>query len=121
MYIILFCIVYRGLILFTKKTHTHSKVITCIQEFFYILTTDFFEFIGSYLSGTQFLVFLFCILGAQIGFDVILPDIRCLTDPHLVTIGNHVRLNIGGCIQVTSNSVEFFVYYYSNLFKVSHI
>jgi len=44
--------------------------------------------------------FLSLALGAQIGFDVILPDIRSLTDPHLVTIGNHVRLSTCAYIQV---------------------
>ncbi|CAF1567508.1 unnamed protein product, partial [Rotaria sordida] len=39
------------------------------------------------------------ILGAQIGSDVILSDIRCLTDPHLVNIGDHVRLNMGASVQ----------------------
>ncbi|CAF1461134.1 unnamed protein product [Rotaria sordida] len=46
-----------------------------------------------------FLVFLFRILGAQIASDVILPDIRCLTDPHLVNIGDHVRLNRNAVVQ----------------------
>ncbi|CAF1575222.1 unnamed protein product [Rotaria sordida] len=48
---------------------------------------------------TQFLVFLFRVLGAQIGSDVILPDISCLTDLHLVNIGNHVRLSKSAVIQ----------------------
>ncbi|CAF3917459.1 unnamed protein product [Rotaria sordida] len=63
------------------------------------LMSEFSAFVGPYLSGTQFLVFLFRMLGAQIGSDVILPDIRCLTDPHLVNVGDHVRLNMGAYIQ----------------------
>ncbi|CAF1342580.1 unnamed protein product [Rotaria sordida] len=62
-------------------------------------SVEFFAFVGPYLSRTQFLVFLFRILGAQIGSDVILSDIRCLTDPHLVNIGDHVRLNMGASVQ----------------------
>jgi acetyltransferase-like isoleucine patch superfamily enzyme len=99
LHIILFCTVHRCLFLFTEK-RTQSEVSACIQEFFHILTIDFSVFVGPYLSGTQFLVFLFRVLGAQIGSDVILSDINCLTDSHLVTIGNHVRLNTYAYIQV---------------------
>ncbi|CAF1413248.1 unnamed protein product [Adineta steineri] len=55
--------------------------------------------IGSYLSGTQYLVILYRILGAKIAPDVILHNITCFTDPHLTTIGNHVRLHMGAHIQ----------------------
>ncbi|CAF3892256.1 unnamed protein product [Adineta steineri] len=47
--------------------------------------------IGSYLSGTQYLVILYRILGAKIASDVILRNITCFTDPHLTTIVNHVQ------------------------------
>ncbi|CAF3873590.1 unnamed protein product, partial [Adineta steineri] len=56
-------------------------------------------FVYPYLSGTQFLVFLFRAMGADIGRDVILPSIYSLTDPCLTTIGNHVRINAGAYIQ----------------------
>ena len=98
-HVILFCAAHHCLTLYTKR-HTQSRFIAFMQEFFHTLTIDFSLIVGPYLSRTQFLIFLFRILGAQIGFDVILPDINCLTDPHLVTIGNHVRLNTRAYIQV---------------------
>jgi hypothetical protein len=75
MHLVLFCIVYRRLISWTKK-HTHSKAIKFIQESFHLITTDFFVYVGSYLPGIQFLVILFRALEAQIDFDVILPNIQ---------------------------------------------
>jgi hypothetical protein len=78
----------------------YSKVITHTQRLLRMAMNDFYVFVAPYLSGTQVLVYLFRVLGAQIGCDVILPNIRCLTDPHLVTIGDHVRLNTCAYIQV---------------------
>ena len=69
------------------------------------MSHDFLVYVGPYLSGTQFLIFLFRVMGARIGYDVILPHIGCLTDPHLVTIGDHVRLNMGAYIQVRYGSI----------------
>ncbi|CAF1453706.1 unnamed protein product [Adineta ricciae] len=56
---------------------------------------DYWIFFMPYLSGTQLLVFVFRIMGAKIGCDVILNGILCITDPFLTTIGNHVRLHMG--------------------------
>ncbi|CAF4135124.1 unnamed protein product [Rotaria sp. Silwood2] len=97
----LFCAIYHYSILSTKRrSHfTYSEVITRQQHFLYTLMNEFSAFVGPYLSGTQCLVFLFRILGAQIGSDVSLPDVGCLTDPHLVKIGDHVRLNRNAIIQ----------------------
>ena len=53
-------------------------------------------------------------MGARIGCGVILSNINCLTDPHLVTIGDHVRLNMGVHIQVRYDSVvhsSIFIFY----------
>ena len=85
----------------TNRSHFRFlEVITRFQYFLRILLTDFYTFIGSYLAGTQFLVYFFRFLGARIGSDVILADIACLTDPQLVSIGNHVRLHRHAYIQV---------------------
>ena len=99
---IAFCGLYR-LSLFSHTNHIRStfvEPIARVQELFDSLNADFFTFIGPLLTGTQYLVFLFRALGAQIGRDVILPDIGCLSQPHLVTIGDHVRLNMRAWIQV---------------------
>ncbi|UJR18968.1 hypothetical protein I4U23_022097 [Adineta vaga] len=97
----LFCIMHRYLILSTSSeaTFTYSETITRTHEFISTALIEFNIFIGPFLSGTQYLVHLFRILGAHIGQDVILPTIGCLTDPHLITIGNHVRLQTEACLQ----------------------
>jgi acetyltransferase-like isoleucine patch superfamily enzyme len=77
-----------------------SEVITHFQLFLHVLIFDFFDFLSPYLSGTQFLVFLFRVFGAQIGSDVIISDGSCILDPHLVSIGDHVRLHRNAYIQV---------------------
>jgi len=107
----LYCAVSYCFDSFRKKRTllTFSEVINLPQRFLLTLKSDFHVFVGPYLSGTQFLVFLFRALGAQIGSDVILPDIMCLSDPHLLTIGDHVRLNMGAYIVVRHDSVTLFV------------
>jgi hypothetical protein len=84
-----------------------SEVITPFRAFLRTLISDFCVSLGSYLSGTQFLVFLLQALDAQIGFDVIISDISCLTDPHLVSMGDHVRLHINAYIQVRHIFIVF--------------
>ncbi len=121
-HIILFCIVYQFLIS-SKKKSKHSQINTSIQGCLSTIYRDFLVHIGSYISGTQFLVFLYRTLGARIGGDVILPHITSLTDPHLVTVGDHVRLNMGASIQVRYHLVIivylfFFLFY---LIKVPYI
>ena len=97
-YIILFCLTYRCFVSSSKKSTP------CIQSFLHTLLGDFFVYAGSYLSGTQFLILLFRAIGVRIGYDVILPHITCFTDPYLVTIGDHVCLNIDAYIQVWYDS-----------------
>jgi acetyltransferase-like isoleucine patch superfamily enzyme len=100
-HLILICAIYQYLN--PKKTRaqfTYSEVTTQTQQFLRRFKIDFSTFVGPYLSGTQYLVFLYRAFGAQIGCDVILSDFSCVTDPHLTTIGDHVRLNIGAAIQV---------------------
>ena len=90
------------------KRHPDSKVPIIVQKLLHQVKSDIFIFIGSYLSGTQLLVWMFRVMGAQIGRDVILPDEKCLTDPHLTTIGHHVRLHRGAHIQVSHDSIILF-------------
>ncbi len=108
-HIIVFCALYRYSNS-TRKKRSHlffSEIITHLQHFLHTLISDFFVFPGLYLSGTQFLVFLFRVFGAQIGSDVIISDISCLTDPYLVSIGDHVRLHKNAYIQVRYISMTF--------------
>jgi hypothetical protein len=85
---------------------TFSEIITNTYKFLRGFLIDFSTLVGPYLSETQYLVFLFRALGAQMGCDVIVSDISCVTDPYLTTIGDHVRLNIGSYIQV-----RYFLWY----------
>ena len=92
----------------STKTRSHlqfSEVVTRhLRYLLHIFISDFTLFIGSYLSGTQFLVILFRLLGARIGADVIIGDLDCLTDPHLASIGDHVRLHRHARVQVGQSS-----------------
>ncbi|CAF4065936.1 unnamed protein product, partial [Adineta steineri] len=58
------------------------------------LEEDHRMFICSFLGYTQWLVRFFRTCGANIGDNVILPDVSSIFDYNLVTIGDHVRLNI---------------------------
>jgi acetyltransferase-like isoleucine patch superfamily enzyme len=96
------CALYRYSIS-ARRRSSHfqfSEVVTHLQHFLYVLISDFFVFLYPYLSGTQFLVFLFRVFGAQIGSDVIISDDGCVVDPQLVSIGDHVRLHRHARIQV---------------------
>ena len=101
-HIILVCVVYHYS-MSSMKTSSHStflEVITRTRQFLSGFIMEFLTFVGPYLSGTQYLVFLFRAFGAQIRSDVILPSIYCVQDPCLTTIGDHVRINILASIQV---------------------
>ena len=102
LHIFIFCVFHQYSISFTKdRSHFRfSEVITHLQYIQRVLFFDFDIFVGSYLSGTQFLVFLFRFLGARIGSDVIITNIACLADPQLVSLGDHVRLHRNAYIQV---------------------
>jgi acetyltransferase-like isoleucine patch superfamily enzyme len=122
-HLIVICAFYRYSILTRRKTTNlrFSEVITHFQRFLRTLISDLFIFFGSYLSGTQFLVLLFRALGAQIGSDVIISDVGCLADPHLVSIGNHVRLARNAHIQVKHISIQFLcIDCFSFIFSVTH-
>jgi acetyltransferase-like isoleucine patch superfamily enzyme len=110
-HIILVCLTYRYSV--SKKGTTtsfdYAALDTCTQRFLDLFLSDFDMFISPFLARTQFLVFFFRALGARIGHDVILADIECLFDPHLATIGDHVRVNTNVSIQVTTYLVFLFL------------
>ncbi|CAF4084941.1 unnamed protein product, partial [Adineta steineri] len=62
------------------------------------LQEDHRIFICSFLGNTQWLIRFFRAYGANIGNNVIIPDVSSLFDYDLVTIGDHVRLNINAHI-----------------------
>jgi acetyltransferase-like isoleucine patch superfamily enzyme len=101
-HVILVCVLYYYLIS-SIKTSSHSTFLEVINrsgQFLGGFMKDFSTFVGPYLSGTQYLVFLLRAFGAQIRSDVVLSSIHCVSDPHLTTIGDHVRLNMLAHIQV---------------------
>ncbi|CAF4131963.1 unnamed protein product, partial [Adineta steineri] len=69
-----------------------------IQQIIGKLEEDHRIFICSFLGNTQWLIRYFRACGANIGNNVIIPDVSSLFDYHLVTIGDHVRLNINAHI-----------------------
>ncbi len=114
-HLIFVCALYRYSIS-TRRKSSHfqfSEVITHLPCFLYTLISDFSVFFSPYLSGTQFLIFLFRTLGAQVESDV-----SCIIDPHLVSIGDHVRLHRNAYIQIRHISISIIV---TLLFTVSHI
>jgi acetyltransferase-like isoleucine patch superfamily enzyme len=98
-----FCFMHRCLSLSvsSKMTFTYSETINRTRQLLTSAIVEFNIFVSPFLSQTQYLVFLFRALGARIGQDVILPTTDCLTDPPLVTIGDHVRLHREAWLQVT--------------------
>ncbi|CAF1524215.1 unnamed protein product, partial [Adineta steineri] len=74
-----------------------------IQQLSIRLTQDFVQFICPFLNNTQWLIRLFRAFGAHIGEGVVLPDFSCITDYHLITIEDNVRLNMHANIQCHSN------------------
>ncbi|CAF3809785.1 unnamed protein product, partial [Adineta steineri] len=82
---IIFCSLYRWF------SDVDNDIIKKIKT---ALAEDLQVFICSFLGYTQWLIRLFRVFGAKIGNNVILPNIYSLPDANMVTIGDHVRLNI---------------------------
>ncbi|CAF4065155.1 unnamed protein product, partial [Adineta steineri] len=90
---ILICITYR------YRSYIRYPI---AQQIISRLRQDHQQFICPFLGNTQGLINLFRALGAHIGEGVIIPDFSCLTDYHLITIENNVRLNMHANIQCHS-------------------
>ncbi|CAF1551551.1 unnamed protein product, partial [Adineta steineri] len=70
-----------------------------IQQIIARMSQDYEQFICPFLGNTQWLIRLFRAYGAHIGENTIIPDISSITDYHLMTIEDNVRLNMGTQIQ----------------------
>ncbi|CAF4101985.1 unnamed protein product [Adineta steineri] len=70
-----------------------------VQKIIARLRQDHKQFICPFLGNTQWLIRLFRAYGAHIGENSIVPDISCISDFHLTTIGDDVRLNVFTQIQ----------------------
>ncbi|CAF4117543.1 unnamed protein product, partial [Adineta steineri] len=70
-----------------------------VQQVIARLNQDYAQFICPFLGNTQWLIRLFRAYGAHIGENTIMPDIICITDYPLMSIGDNVRLNVGTQIQ----------------------
>ncbi|CAF4043435.1 unnamed protein product [Adineta steineri] len=86
---IIVCSLYRW------YSYADNKV---IKQIIGKLQEDHRIFICSFLGNTQWLIRFFRAYGANIGNNVIIPDVSSLFDYDLVTIGDHVRLNINAHI-----------------------
>ncbi|CAF1535542.1 unnamed protein product, partial [Adineta steineri] len=97
------CGLVGGLILHTmivcslNRWHSYADN-KIIKQIIRKLEEDHEIFICPFLGNTQWLIRLFRIYGANIGNNVILPDVSSIFDYNLVTIGDHVRLNINAII-----------------------
>jgi acetyltransferase-like isoleucine patch superfamily enzyme len=121
MHLFLFSTAYHSSVFLRENTkHMNSKVIDIIEELCDTVKNDVFMFIGPFLSGTQFLVYIFRALNAQIGNDVILPNAKCITDPHRVMICHHVRLHAGAYIQVRHYFYCIHHYFLNHFLRVIH-
>ncbi|CAF1139561.1 unnamed protein product [Adineta steineri] len=81
--------------LYRWYSHSDDKI---IKHIIGRVQEDYQTFIGSFLGNTQWLIRLFRIYGANIGNNVILPNVSSIFDYNLVTIGDHVQLNINAII-----------------------
>ncbi|CAF3797091.1 unnamed protein product, partial [Adineta steineri] len=70
-----------------------------IEQIITRMILDYAQLICSFLGNTQWLIRLFRAYGAHIGENVIMSDISNITDYHLMTIGDNVRLHVGTQIQ----------------------
>ena len=96
-------LIIHTLLVFTLNryySYIHYRMIEGIAE---RLMQDYTELICLFLGNTQWLIRFFRVFGAHIGENVIIPDASCLTDYHLITVGNDVRLNKHVQIQVNYN------------------
>ncbi|CAF4204807.1 unnamed protein product [Adineta steineri] len=70
-----------------------------IEQIITRISQDHAQFICPFLGNTQWLIRLFRAYGAHIGENTIMPAIFSITDYHLMTIGDDVRLHVGTQIQ----------------------
>ena len=84
-----------------------SIVVGRMREWIHPILGEFLMLFGPFVSRTQYLVFICRTFGARIGQNVILPDIKCLTDQQLVTIGDNVRFYTEAYAQVKLYHIQF--------------
>jgi hypothetical protein len=85
----------------TKNSQTFNDLRTSLLVPLAMSLIGYYEkWIGSLLGGTQWLVVALRQFGAKIDDDVIIEDMNCLEDVHLITIGSHVRISSTSRVQV---------------------
>jgi len=106
----MFVFVYSVLICWLNRYYTQTKPGTYsfeettsnwLHAVIAKLTMDWTNLLQPFLGGTQWLIYLARGLGVRIkGSDVILSALTNVTDYHLITIGEHVRIHDGAILQV---------------------
>ena len=76
-----------------------SSLLSCLSR---TLVNDFILCVGPFLGGTQWLNILLNAFGATIHRTVIIADIDCINDPHMIQIDSHVRIDQRARIQVSA-------------------
>lgn len=75
-----------------------SSLLSCLSR---TLFNDFIVCVGPFLGGTQWLNRILNAFGAKIHHTVIIADIDCIDDPHMIQIDSHVRIDQRARIQVS--------------------
>ncbi|CAF0774841.1 unnamed protein product [Adineta steineri] len=78
---------------------SYKKRHQIVEQIIGRMSQDYEQFICPFLGNTQWLIRLFRAYGAHIGENTIMHDISSITDYHLMSIGDNVRLNAGTQIQ----------------------
>ncbi|CAF1312241.1 unnamed protein product [Adineta steineri] len=86
------------------RCRSYKKRHEIVQQIIARINQDHEQFICPFLGNTQWLIRLFRVGGAHIGKNSIVADISCLTDFHLITIGDDTRLNVRS--QILCHSFE---------------
>lgn len=78
----------------------YSMVINWKSKFLTSIRRDFTFSVAPFISRTKYLVLLYRMLGARIGYNVLLSDFGCLSEPEFTTLGSNIRFNSEVLIQV---------------------
>ncbi|CAF1528486.1 unnamed protein product [Adineta steineri] len=92
-------IIHTILVCSLNRCRSYKKHHQIVEQIIARVNQDYEQFISPFLGNTQWLIRLFRAYGAHIGENVIMPDIFSITDYHLMTIGDDVRLNVRTQIQ----------------------
>ncbi|CAF1168778.1 unnamed protein product [Adineta steineri] len=92
-------IIHTILVCSLNRCRSYKERYQIVEHIIARVNQDYAQFICPFLGNTQWLIRLFRAYGAHIGENTIMPDIFSITDYHLMTIGDNVRVNMRTQIQ----------------------